>query len=260
MIGVISGSGLYEIEGSVVTEKKWISTPYGSPSDSYIFSNFAGSKIIFLPRHGLKHTIPPHKINYRANLWGFRQLGVRKVISIGATGGISSGMKPGTIVVPDQIIDMTTCRDSTYYDGGQEVMHVDFTAPYCNDLRKSIIAAAKNSGINMRKKGTYICTNGPRLETKAEIRFFSIIGADIVGMTAMPEASLARELEICYAGIAVVTNYAAGITKRRLTAREVVDVMHQSAGQVCRLLTESSKIIPSGSVCVCQETLREAKV
>jgi 5'-methylthioadenosine phosphorylase len=260
MIGIIGGSGLYEIEGVVVTEKKKISTPYGVPSDLYIFSNFAGRKVIFLPRHGLKHSIPPHKINYRANLWGFRQLGVRKVISVGATGGISTGMTPGTIVVPDQIIDMTAGRDSTYYEGGEEVIHVDFTVPYCNELRKSIIYAGKKSGIMLRKKGTYICTNGPRLETEGEIRFFSHIGADVVGMTAMPEACLAREAEICYAGIAVVTNYAAGITKKRLTAREVVEGMHHSSALLSTLLKETVNLVSAGTDCVCGETLREAKI
>ncbi len=260
MIGIIGGSGLYEIEGVVVTEKKKISTPFGVPSDSYIVGKFAGRNIIFLARHGLKHAIPPHKINYRANLWGLKQLGVRRVISVGAAGGISPGMRPGTIVVLDQIIDLTAGRDSTYYEGDEEVIHVDFTGPYCPELRKSVIAAGKKSDIKLLKKGTYICTNGPRLETKAEIRFFSGIGADVVGMTAMPEASLAREAEMCYAGIAVVTNYAAGMTRKRLTAREVVEVMHKTGKRISALLKETINLIPSGRRCACRETLREAKI
>ena len=228
MIGIIGGSGLYEIEGVIIKDVKKISTPFGDPSDFYRIGEFSNKYVAFLPRHGSNHSIPPHVINYRANIWGFKELGVERIISLSAVGGISPGMKPGTIIIPDQIIDMTNGRNSTFYDK-EKVVHIDFTEPYCPEMRKSILKAGKDSGTDLKMSGTYVCVQGPRLETKAEIKYFSCIGADIVGMTTMPEASLAREAELCYAGIAVVTNYAAGIKKRRLTTTEVIDVMERSS-------------------------------
>lgn len=214
MIGIIGGSGLYNIEGVVMKKAKRLSTPFGSPSDSYIIGELSGRDVVFLPRHGCRHDIPPHRINYRANIWGFKKLGVERVISVGAAGGINQGMKPGMIVVLNQIIDMTKGRDGTFFEGKGGVIHVDLTEPYCPELRESIIRAGEKARIKLKKSGTYVCTNGPRLETKAEIHFFSAIGADVVGMTAMPEASLAREAELCYAGISVISNYAAGIREK----------------------------------------------
>jgi 5'-methylthioadenosine phosphorylase len=259
MIGVIGGSGFYEIEGVTIEEIKKVSTPFGYPSDSYRIGEFSGKKIVFLPRHGSLHNIPPHKINYRANILGFKELGVERVISLSAAGGINLRMKPGTIVVPDQVIDMTKGRDSTFYDG-DKVIHIDFTEPYCPELRSYIFRAGEKSGIKLKKTGTYVCVNGPRLETKAEIKFFSGIGADIVGMTAMPEASLAREAELCFAGVTVVTNYAAGITKKRLKATEVIDVMKETAVRLKGLLREVFKLIPAKRECICKEALKDAGV
>jgi 5'-methylthioadenosine phosphorylase len=259
MIGVIGGSGLYEIEGVTIKEIKKVFTPFGYPSDSYRIGEFSGKEIVFLPRHGSLHNIPPHKINYRANIWGFKELGAERVISLSAAGGISLGMKPGTIVIPDQVIDMTKGRDSTFYDG-DKVIHIDFTEPYCPELRSYVFRAGEKSGINLKKSGTYVCVNGPRLETKAEIKFFSGIGADIVGMTAMPEASLAREAEICFAGVTVVTNYAAGITKKRLRATEVIEVMKETAVRLKELLKEVFKLIQVKRECICKESLKDAGV
>jgi len=259
MIGVIGGSGLYEIEGVIIKETKKISTPFGDPSASYIISDFSGIEVAFLPRHGSPHSIPPHKINYRANIWGFKELGVKRIISLGAVGGISTEMKPGTIAVPDQIIDMTKGRHSTFYNG-DEVVHIDFTEPYCPELRKSIMEAGRKTGIKLKKSGTYVCVNGPRLETKAEIEFFSNISADFVGMTTMPEASLAREAEICFAGVIVITNYAAGIKEKRLTTTEVIEVIKATAGRLKELLKESFYLIPTERRCFCKEALKEARM
>ncbi len=259
MIGVIGGSGLYEIEEVVIKKTKKLSTPFGDPSDSYVVSEFSGIEVVFLPRHGSLHRIPPHKINYRANIWGFKELGVERVISLSAVGGISPEMKPGTIVVPDQIIDMTNGRDSTFYNG-DGVVHIDFTEPYCRELKESILEAGRKSGIKLRKSGTYVCVNGPRFETKAEIEFFSGIGADIVGMTAMPEASLAREAELCFASVIVVTNYAAGIKEKKLTTTEVIEVMKGTTGRLKRLMKESFNIIPNKRRCFCKEALKEARM
>jgi 5'-methylthioadenosine phosphorylase len=260
MIGIIGGSGLYDIEGVVIKDISKIVTPYGYPSDSYVIAEFAGRDVIFLPRHGSRHNIPPHKINYRANIWGFKELGVERIVSLSATGGISNHMVPGSIVVLDQIIDMTKGRDSTFFDGEDGVVHIDFTEPYCQELRNSFLKAGRKSGIALNKAGTYICVNGPRLETKAEINFFSKIGADVVGMTAMPEASLAREAELCYVGIGVVTNYAAGIIKKRLTTTEVLEVMKMTTGRLKEVLKEAFKLIPVERKCACKEALKEARM
>jgi 5'-methylthioadenosine phosphorylase len=262
LIGIIGGSGLYEIEGIFFREKKNILTPYGAPSDSYMIGELSDRHIVFLTRHGSQHNIPPHLINYRANIWGFKELGVTRIISLGAAGGISHEMKPGTVVVLDQIIDMTKGRDLTFYDGNSRggVVHIDFTEPYCPELRESILKAGEKSGIALQKSGTYVCVNGPRLESKAEIKFFSTIGADVVGMTAMPEASLARESELCYAGISVVTNYAAGITEKKLTTTEVIEVMNRTAKRLKELLKEVSNLTPIERKCACKEALKEARI
>lgn len=260
MIGIIGGSGLYQIEGVTIKREKRVKTPFGSPSDAYLMGEFSGRNVIFLPRHGKRHSIAPHRINYRANIWGFRELGVTRIISIGATGGIHSALSPGNLVVLDQVIDMTAGRNSTFWEGDTGVYHVDFTEPYCEALRKVILTAGKKTKISVKKSGTYVCTNGPRLETRAEIRFFSRAGADVVGMTAMPEAALAREAEMCYAGIAVVTNFAPGVREKKLTATEVVETMQKASGRLRTLLKETFRLVPSARKCSCKEALREAKV
>ena len=260
MIGIIGGSGLYNIEGMIVKEKIYISTPYGSPSDSYTIAELTGINLAFLPRHGANHSIPPHKINYRANIWGFKKLGVERIIATGATGSIDALMSPGTIVVPDQIIDMTNGRENTFFNGEESVVHIDFTEPYCPELRNSLIEAGNILGINLRKSGTYLCTNGPRLETRAEIEFYSQIRADIVGMTGMPEACLARESEICYASLAIVTNYAAGITGKKLTTTEVIENMNKSNAILKNLLKKTILLLPSIRKCSCKEALASSKI
>ncbi len=260
MIGIVGGSGMYEIEGLRLLEVRRIETPYGSPSDGFRLYDFEGQRVLFLPRHGVGHRIPPHKINYRANIWGFRHLGADKIISIGASGGITPPMVPGTIVIPDQIIDFTSGRDATFFDGDDGVFHVDFTEPYCPVLRKALVRAGEEAGVALREGGTYVCVNGPRLETRAEIRAFSLWGADIVGMTAMPEASLAREASLCFAGVSVVTNFAAGVVDRKLTTTEVFETMTAAHSRLRILLRETLARIPAERHCICGESLREAKV
>jgi 5'-methylthioinosine phosphorylase len=259
LIGVIGGSGIYDIPGLEITDSAKLTSPYGEPSDVYRIGTLSGKEVAFLPRHGSMHHIQPHRINYRANMWGFRELGVEKIVSIGASGGISERMKPGLITFPDQIIDMTSGRPSTFYDE-EEVVHVDFTEPFCRDLRIYLSRAAERSGIGVLESGVYICVNGPRLETAAEIKTFSLWGADMVGMTAMPEASLARELEICFAGVSVITNYAAGLAETKLTAAEVVAMMRAATEKIKLLLTTFFSLDFHEPVCACKETLREAKM
>jgi 5'-methylthioadenosine phosphorylase len=258
-IGVLGGSGLYQIPGLMITEYKQFTTPFGAPSDTFMIGELSGREIVFLPRHGLKHHIPPHRINYRANIWGFKELGVERIISIGAVGGIGFDIRPGMIIVPDQIIDLTNGRESTFYDG-DEVVHIDFTEPYCPELRGVLFKGGENSGIELRNSGTYVCVNGPRLETRAEIKMFLNMGIDIVGMTAMPEAALARETELCLAGIGVVTNYAAGITKKRLTTTEVIKTMEGAAKRVGNLLGKTFDLIPDERRCDCKDALKEARM
>jgi 5'-methylthioadenosine phosphorylase len=211
MLGVIGGTGLTKLSNLETIRRQLVRTPYGEPSGPLTFGKMGGREVAFLARHGYGHTIPPHLVNYRANLWALHSQGVENVVSIASVGGIRSDLGPGVIAVPDQIIDYTWGRRCTLYDGEDKaVVHIDFTRPYCDELRGSILAAALAAGEAIVEGGVYAATQGPRLETAAEIDRLERDGADMVGMTGMPEASLARELGLCYAAIAVVANHAAG--------------------------------------------------
>jgi 5'-methylthioadenosine phosphorylase len=257
--GVVGGSGLYEIPGLKITESVKMSSPYGEPSDEYKVGTISGKEVAFLPRHGSLHNVQPHKINYRANIWGFRELGVKRLISIGASGGISSEMKPGAIVVLDQLLDMTSGRKSTFYEE-DDVVHIDLTEPFCHELKNYIVDAAEKAGVSVINGGTYLCTDGPRLETAAEIKAFALLGADLVGMTVMPEAVLAREIEICYAGVSVITNHAAGITVAKLTTTEVVEQMQKSTEKIKKVLKAFFALNFGGSRCLCGQALSDARM
>lgn len=259
-IGLIGGSGLYDIKGFVLKEKKSIATPFGKPSDQYLIGKIGKTDIVFLPRHGKKHNIPPHMINYRANIWGFKKIGVDRIISISAVGGIKKGLRPGDLVVLDQTMDMTRNRKSTFYDGKDGVVHIDFTEPYCPELRRIILKAGKQAKVKVKNGGNYVAVEGPRLETASEIKGFKLLGGDVVGMTGMPEASLAREVEICYSGISVVANYAAGISKSKLTVPEVMEAMHDSTEKLKRLLKKIFSLMPEERKCLCKDTLEDAKI
>ena len=259
-IGVIGGSGLYEIKGFVLKNKKRVNTPFGKPSEQYLIGKVGSTEVIFLPRHGRQHNIPPHMINYRANIWGFKKLGVERIISVSAVGGIKKGLKPGDIVVLDQVLDYTKCRKSTFYEGEDGVVHIDFTEPFCREIRDLLIKAGTRVGISLKRGGTYVAVEGPRLESASEIKGFKILGGDVVGMTGMPEASLARELEICYSGLSVVANYAAGISKTKLTVAEVMTAMKDATENIKRLLKEAFAVIPDKRRCQCKNALKDAKV
>lgn len=210
-IGVIGGSGLGEIENLDVIHREMVNTPYGSPSCPVVFGSMCGEEIIFIPRHGMAHTIAPHNINYRANLWALKKLGVTRVIAINAVGGITEKMSPLKLVFPHQIIDYTHSRQQTYYDeGSRKVIHIDFTNPYDISLCQTLSKVAEESNIIHESQAVYGATQGPRLETAAEIMRMERDGCDIVGMTGMPEAGLARELGLHYASVSVVVNWAAG--------------------------------------------------
>ena len=259
-IGIIGGSGLYEIPGLKLREECDTDTPFGLPSSPYMTGELEGSEIVFLPRHGLHHDLAPHKINYRANIRGFSNLGVKRIISVCASGGIDPSLEPGTIVVLDQVVDFTQgARESSFYDE-HEVVHIDFTDPFCPELRDALIKAAESSGISVVQGGTYICVNGPRLESRAEIKHFASIGGDVVGMTAMPEAALAREDQICMANITVVTNPAAGISTRKLTTGEVTDTMRLTTERVKNLIKTAIPLIPHERGCSCKDALKDARM
>jgi 5'-methylthioinosine phosphorylase len=223
-LAIIGGSGLDRLEGIEDSHPESITTPYGDPSDSLTIGSLQGESIIFLARHGAAHTIPPHRINYRANLRALQQAGADTIISVCAVGGIRADIKPGMIVIPNQIIDYTGCREHTLYDQDLEsVTHIDFTEPYCEKLRQVLIDAAAAAGIEIIAAATYGATQGPRLETAAEINRMEKDGCDIVGMTGMPEASIARELGLCYATIAVSANEAAGRGKGPIEMNEIMN-------------------------------------
>ncbi len=255
MIGIIGGSGLYEIPGFRESERVRINTPFGEPSDEFIIGSIGSRDVVFLSRHGHEHAIPPHRVNYRANIWGFREIGVKRIMAVNAVGGINTRYRPGDIVLPDQIIDFTKNRGQTFYDGPR-VVHIDFTEPYCSEMRSVLLCT--DGGIH--DGGTYICTEGPRLETAGEIAFYRNIGGHMVGMTQMPEAALAREATLCYLCIAVITNYAAGITRERLTTTEVVETMKQSTKRVKQIIASAVEIMPVDRQCSCKDALRDAEL
>lgn len=211
MLAIIGGSGLTQLANFDFSRREVVRTPFGEPSGALMFGSLCARPVVFLARHGYGHTIPPHLVNYRANLWALKQAKVDAIVSVASVGGIRADLGPGVLVVPSQIIDYTSGRKSSFFEGGEEpVRHIDFTRPYDEGLRQRLLAAAASAGVEVRDGGVYATTQGPRLETAAEIDRFERDGADLVGMTAMPEAALARELDIAYAAINVVANFAAG--------------------------------------------------
>ncbi len=211
MLAIIGGSGLAELAQLEISHRQVVRTPYGEPSAALSFGRLAGRSLVFLARHGDRHSIPPHQVNYRANLWALSEARVLGVIAVAAVGSIRADLKPGDLVLPDQIIDYTWGRPSTFHEGPDAaVAHVDFTEPYDHALRGRLLAAAAATGTRLGDAAVYAATQGPRLESAAEINRLERDGADVVGMTGMPEAALARELRLPYAAINVVANYAAG--------------------------------------------------
>lgn len=236
-LAIIGGTGLASLNGLEITGREIVQTPYGEPSGVLVYGKLANNDIFFMPRHGAGHTIPPHKVNYRANLWVLKQAGVEQVIAVNAVGGIHKDLVPGRLVIPDQIIDYTTSRPNTYFEESlKEVVHIDFTDPYCEQLRQKILTAGKTINIDLVDSSTYAATEGPRLETRQEINRLQRDGCDIVGMTGMPEAALARELELCYACIAVVANAAAGRGEGEISMDAIEKILHAGIGKVRELL------------------------
>ena len=238
LTAIIGGSGLAELEGLTITHREVIRTEYGEPSGALTFGKMSGRKIVFLNRHGPGHTIPPHRVNYRANIFAMKQAGAGRIIAINAVGGIDNDLKPVGLVIPDQILDYTYTRKHTFYDSSHgPVKHVDFSYPYTEGLRRKIIDTALQNDISLTPTGTYAATQGPRFETAAEINRMERDGATIVGMTGMPEAILAREMGLEYAMIAVVSNAAAGRSGVEISVEEIMSKLQLGMDQT-RLLLE----------------------
>jgi 5'-methylthioinosine phosphorylase len=241
VLAIIGGSGLSQLGSLEVTQRKVARTPYGEPSGALTFGRIADCDVVFLARHGYGHTIAPHEVNYRANLWALRGAGAGCVVSVASVGGIRNDIWPGTLVLPHQVIDYTWGRASTFFEGpGQAVNHIDFTEPYSRSVREQLLKAAGAIGERIMDGAVYAATQGPRLETAAEINRLERDGADIVGMTGMPEASLAREIGLEYAAIAVVANYAAGRgdSEHAVPLDKIQAVLDEAMGRVRRVIAK----------------------
>jgi 5'-methylthioadenosine phosphorylase len=239
LLAIIGGSGLSQLGSLEVTQRKVSRTPYGEPSGALTFGRIADCDVVFLARHGYGHTIAPHEVNYRANLWALKDAGAREVVSVASVGGIRNDTWPGTLVLPHQVIDYTWGRAATYFEGaGVPVNHIDFTEPYSGALRGRLLKAAERCGETLADGGVYAATQGPRLESAAEVSRLERDGADVVGMTGMPEASLARELGLAYATIAVVANYAAGRgdSAHAISLDKIGTVLEEAMGRVRRII------------------------
>ncbi|MEU8216344.1 S-methyl-5'-thioadenosine phosphorylase [Micromonospora taraxaci] len=261
-VGVIGGSGLYEFLDDVT--EVTVDTPYGPPSDSLSIGDIAGRTVAFLPRHGRRHTLPPHRINYRANLWALRTVGVRQVLAPGAVGGLQPELGPGTLVVPDQLVDRTNCREQTYYDGklrpdGQvpRVVHAPFADPYCPVGRATVLDAARTNGWRPVDGGTMVVIEGPRFSTRAESLWYAQAGWSTVGMTGHPEAVLARELAVCYTALSLVTDHDSGVeVGHGVTQQEVFTVFAQNLDRLRVLLGDAVKALPPDQGgCACADAL-----
>jgi len=255
-IAVIGGTGVYDPRMLTDVHEGSLDTPYGRIT--YKTGEYGGQKVIFIPRHGAGHTIPPHLINYRANIWGLKKLGVNTIMATTAVGSLNLEMKPGDFVLVDQFLDFTKNRQHTFYEGGERgVVHVDVTDPYCPALRAVLARAAVECSLSVHRSGVYVCTEGPRFETPAEIRAFSMLGGDLVGMTNVPEVVLAREAEMCYATISMVTNFAAGISPTPLTHAEVLETMEANTDNLKQLVMKAIDLMNTKQSCLCGSALKE---
>jgi len=239
VLAIIGGSGLTKLANLEVTQRKVSRTPYGEPSGPLTFGRIVDCDLIFLARHGYGHTIAPHEVNYRANLWALKDAGADRIVSVASVGSIARELGPGSLVIPDQIVDYTWGRRSTFFEGsGSPVNHIDFTEPFSASLRKALLQAANDCNEKVHDGGVYAATQGPRLETAAEINRLERDGAAIVGMTGMPEAALAREISLEYATIAVVANYAAGRgdSAHAIPLDKIGSILEEAMGRVRRII------------------------
>jgi 5'-methylthioadenosine phosphorylase len=259
-IGIFGGSGFYEFADAAIREVR-ITTPYGSPSDVVALTTVAGRSVAFLPRHGRKHELPPHKIPYRANLWAFKELGVTRVIAPSAVGSLQAHIQPGEFVISDQFVDRTSGRSDTFHDG-PVATHVSTADPYCPQLRHVACDATASEGIPVHTAGTCVVIQGPRFSTKAESRWFTQMGWEVVNMTQYPEAALARELAMCYVNISLVTDFDAGVLSEHapVEAADVVAILGQNTENVKRVLRRMLEQMPTERTCACADALKYARL
>jgi 5'-methylthioadenosine phosphorylase len=259
-IGIIGGSGLYDMDGLKSAKEIKVRTPFGYPSDAVILGELDGIRIAFLSRHGRGHTFSPSEINYRANVYALKSLGIRRLISVSAVGSMKESIEPGHVVFPDQFIDLTKRRASTFFEGGA-VAHVAFGEPICPSLAAQLSAAARSVGATAHDGGTYVCIEGPQFSTKAESRLYRQWGVSVIGMTNLPEAKLAREAELCYATIALATDYDCWHeTEEPVTVEAILATLRQNVALAKRLLRTSVQSAAAADACVCQQALRDAVV
>ena len=259
-VGIFGGSGFYSFLDDV--QEFQVDTPYGSPSAPVSVGTIEGRRVAFLPRHGLKHQYPPHKINYRANLWALKELGVTRIIGPCAAGSLKAEVKPGEFVVCDQLVDHTMGRrEDTFYEG-PVTTHISYADPYCPELREIAIASAKDSGIAVHERGTVVAVPGPRFSTRAESKWFQDAGWEVINMTQYPEAYLARELEICYVNVSLITDYDVGVAgeDEPVSHEEVLRVFTENNAKLRDLLFGVVPKIPSERSCICSTALKGASL
>ena len=256
-IGIFGGTGIYDSGLLKESKEITIETPYGKTSDSITIGEFNGRKVAFMPRHGKKHTIPPHLINYKANIWAFKELGVKRIIAPSAVGSLKEEFEPGNFALPSQFIDFTKSRKGTFSEDGR-VIHISVADPFCPELQNIILDTVNEQQVKIHNNATYVCIEGPRFSTKAESKFYKSTGADIIGMTLVPECQLAREAQICYASISTVTDYDVWAEKP-VTAKEVMETLSKNVEITKKILTNLIDKIPETKSCSCEKALEEAE-
>jgi 5'-methylthioadenosine phosphorylase len=257
-IAIIGGTGIYDPEQFKIIDKIDLVTPYGRPSAPLTICKISGREVVFLPRHGEKHSLPPHKVNYKANIWALKELGVERILAPHAVGSLKEELKPGMLVFPDQFIDFTKRRDYSFYNG-PKVVHISSAEPFCPDLRELLSRTSKKLNFEYAEKATYICIEGPRFSTRAESNMFRQF-ADIIGMTLIPEAKLARELEICYASISMVTDYDVWKERDEVSADKIIETMRKNTEKVRKLLAKVIEQVPEERNCICSRALEGAEL
>ena len=257
-IGIIGGSGLYSMPGFEAAEEAHIETPFGAPSDNYVLGTLADRRVAFLTRHGRGHRISPSDMNYRANIYGMKSLGVERIISLSAVGSLKEEHRPLDFVIPDQFFDRTRGRVSTFFGEGL-VAHISFADPVCPQLGEALAGACRAAGVNAKKGGTYLCMEGPAFSTRAESNVYRSWGMDVIGMTNLQEAKLAREAEICYATVAMVTDYDCWHPDHdAVTVNQIVATLMKNAENACKVVAEAVAAMPAARRCKCGSALAHA--
>ncbi len=258
-IGVIGGSGLYEIEGLTEVQEVRLDTPFGTPSDAYITGTLEGVKMVFLPRHGRGHRFLPSEVNYRANIFGMKKLGVERIISVSAVGSMKEEIAPGHMVIPDQFFDRTQGKRASTFFGDGVVGHVQFADPVCSDLSGVLYQSSLEVGATTHKGGTYICIEGPNFSTRAESNIYRSWGVDVIGMTNIPEARLAREAEICYGTVALATDYDCWHEGHDdVSVEAVIAIIQQNVATARNIIKAAVKRLSQARSCACGEALKFA--